>query len=314
MRYLVTGGAGFIGSHLVDELVARGNDVLVIDNLSMGAKYNLNPKARFMGFDCGDIGKLTGFLGDVPVFDGVFHLASSVGVRGICADPGGTSRNIICAADAITRWRRGHASKPRLVMASSSEVYGNKGGLLREDAPVGEYPMSGGRWAYAAAKRITESMDSEAIIARLFNCAGIRQREDAGMVVPSFIGRAIRGEPLIVHDMDHYRSFCAVADTVAGLITLMEAGVPGEIYNVGNDSPETGAYIMDLARAIVAEAESGSEVIVQSPDYPGWSPILERHPSAAKLRALGWQPQQNDIGSIISPVVAHAVEALALLA
>lgn len=279
MRYLVTGGAGFIGSWLVDALIEHGHTVDVVDNLSTGLLSNVNRRAVFHDLD------LAITMGPDFPFDGVFHLASSVGVEKIYQNPGYAAWNIVNSAWNVCRSVKRHGSRTRLVLVSTSEVYGHCVGALREEYECRIAP--GPRWAYAAAKLATETMAADAVVARIFNTIGPRQRPDYGMVVPRFIKAALNHDPLPLFSDYALRTFGSVKDTVAGLITLMDRATPG-IYNIAG--PATNRVSIGfLAEEIIRICKSNSTISLVNAPYKNWDDIADRQASTEKLQALGWK-------------------------
>jgi UDP-glucose 4-epimerase len=304
---LITGGAGFIGSHLAERLVERGDRVTVLDDFSTGRRANLDGLAGRPGFTCVegsvlDLELVEQLVGEVEV---VYHLAAAVGVDWILRHPlrsletniRGTE-NVLQACD---RRRR------RLLLASSSEVYGknDRDGLSEEDDRVlGAARLS--RWFYAAAKSIDESFALAywqerrlpVVIVRFFNTIGPRQSSEYGSVVPRFVRWALRGEPLIVYgDGQQTRCFTNVRDTVQAVVTLMDLpGAAGEIFNIGQPHE---VRILDLARLVIELAGSTSEIKLVRYDAAaayaeraaGYEDMRRRVPDASKLRRYtGFSP------------------------
>lgn len=284
MKYLVTGGAGFIGSHLVDALKSRGHHVCVIDDLSTGLKSNVHPHCQFFDMDAGRLDLMMSNLKPLFPFDGIFHLASTVGVPKVVADPGYAAWNIVNSAYQAAMIREFHPAlmRPKLVLVSSSEVYGHRAGLLNErlsaDIPAGP------RWSYAAAKLATETIAPDVVVARIFNTIGPRQRPEFGMVVPRFMKAAATGLPLQVYTPNAFRSFACVDDTVSGLLQLMATAEPG-IYNVGGVNRIS---IGDLAEKVNALFGNKSTIDICRPPSERLNDIDDRQPDLSKLQSLGW--------------------------
>jgi len=303
MRILVTGGAGFIGSHLVDALLARGDEVTVLDNLSTGRRGNLaavadHPGLRFVEGDVRDAHRLVGALAGV---EAVFHLAAHVGVRWIVRHSLESLRNNVIGTmtllDEVAR--RGL----RLVLFSSSEVYGKgRGEPLdeRDDLAIGAPSVA--RWSYATGKAVDEALalayhaerGLPVTIVRCFNTCGPRQTDRFGMVLPTFIRQALAATPLTVHgDGRQTRCFSYVGDVVRGALMLHALpAAHGEIFNVGNDEE---VAIIDLARKIVAL--TGSTSTIQVVPYAqvfgeAFEDIRRRVPALEKIRAfVGYEPR-----------------------
>lgn len=303
MKVLVTGGAGYIGSNLVDTLLARGDEVSIIDNLSTGRianiRHNLdNPRFRFVNDTILDTGSLERL---VEAADVVYHLAAAVGVKYIIDDPIGTittnvrgSENVL--AMCYRYWKR-------VVIASTSEVYGkSRGGALKENDDRVLGPTTINRWAYSASKAIDEHFayayfagGLPVSIVRYFNSFGPRVNEDGyGSVIANFIRQALTNSPITVHgDGTQTRCFTFVEDTIRG--TMMAAERPealGEAFNIGS---EHEMNILDLAEMIRELAGSSSE-ITKMPyrDYYGnnYEDTLRRRPDLTKSRTvLGFEPQ-----------------------
>lgn len=302
MRSVVTGGAGFIGSHLVEYLLARGDEVVVVDDLSTGSVGNLssclrNPALRFVESSILDREVVNRELTGA---DRVFHLAAAVGVKLIVDRPLDSLVTNIHGTDAI--FQAALANDVRVLMASTSEIYGkNCADRLSEDADrvLGAVRLS--RWTYAAAKAIDESFayayakerDLQVTIVRLFNTVGPRQTGRYGMVVPNLVGQALRGEPLTVFgDGKQTRCFTYVEDVVPALVRLAERPHSGvEAFNLGG---ETEISIYDLARRVRDVLGSDSEIVLVPYDAAygdGFEDMRRRVPDNTKARAaVGFAP------------------------
>jgi UDP-glucose 4-epimerase len=318
MRVLITGGAGFIGSHLAQFHLERGDEVHSIDDLSTGTQENAAlfrdyPEFRF---DRADIRTWEGLTEALAKVDRVYHMAAVVGMFRVLAEPeavlstnvAGTERVLRCAAEA--------GSRPRVLVASSSEVYGPVGThrLDETDALIVHCDTAKTQWNYALSKLAGEalgitysgSFDLPVTIARLFNTTGTRQSGRYGMVVPRFVAQAAMGEPITVFgDGLQTRSFCHVEDTVRALHLLCEAdAAEGEIVNVGNDGAIT---ILDLANLVREIAGSGSPVVFV-PDseayYRGFMGIRHRKPALDKLKRLVDFEHEYTLEDTISELLA----------
>jgi UDP-glucose 4-epimerase len=294
-RTLVTGGAGFIGSHLVELLLARGDDVVVVDNLSTGRPGNL----RHL---CGaPLTIIESTVSDVlpsfarVEFDEIYHLAAAVGVRLVIEQPIHTIETNVHETSAILRYAT--EGRIRTVIASSSEVYG-KGTRtpFREDDDVLYGPTIYSRWSYACSKAIDEYLalayarqhGLPAVVARFFNTVGPRQIGTYGMVLPRFVDAALAGEPLTVHgDGRQSRCFCDVRDVVRVLPELLgDDRAIGHVFNVGNDE---SIEIGDLAKRVVQVLDSASEIVfVPYDDAFGadFDDLRVRQPDLTKLRSI----------------------------
>lgn len=315
MRFLVTGGAGFVGSHLVEALCADGGVVHVLDDLSTGERSHLAAAERtgrltFVQGDVRDRGLVKGLVGACDV---VFHLAGAVGVARVADDPVGTwSRNVEGTAAVLDACDR-HAR--RCVVASTSEVYGpGARGVLSEDAPVRLEPAAR-RDVYAVSKLAGESLavalhrasGLPVVVVRLFNVVGPKQASRYGMVLPRFAAAAVRGEPLVVHgDGAQRRCFLHVHDAVAALRALAaSAAAEGRIVNVGSDDE---VAVLDLAHRVVEAAGTGAPIVhvpfeaVYGPDFVD---PPRRRPDLTRLLALtGLRPRKTLSDAILDVVGA----------
>jgi UDP-glucose 4-epimerase len=313
---LVTGGAGFIGSHLSDLLLAEGWEVYALDDLSTGDAANvegLRHRPRYhLVVDSVLSPSVVSEL--VHKCDVVFHLAAAVGVRLIVEQPVHTMVTNVQGTETVLDYCSRFGK--RVLVASSSEVYGDH----REERPLREDdrrvygPTTQKRWLYADSKAMDEFLalgyhqerQLDCVIARLFNTVGPRQSGQYGMVIPRFVRSALAGEPLEVHgDGTQTRSFCHVSDTIRALKGLLEAPLSGEIYNVGSSERVT---ILELARRVLATTGSSSELrfVPYAEVYGlGIEDTLHREPSTAKIgEAIGWKPTL-DLDRILDDVIAH---------
>jgi UDP-glucose 4-epimerase len=316
MRALVTGGAGFIGSHLSEHLLDEGWEVFALDDLSTGAESNIVDLRDREGFHLVVDSVLSSAVVSelVHKVDAVYHLAAAVGVRLIVEQPGRTLLTNVQGAENVLDYCA-RFEKPVLV-ASSSEVYGNhpEDVLIDENAQRVYGPTTAKRWAYADTKALDEFLalalrqerGLRCVIVRLFNTVGPRQNSQYGNVVPRFVSRALAGEPLEVHgDGSQTRCFCHVSDVVRALKGLLDRA-DGEIYNVGSTDRIT---IRDLAKRVVEKTGSGSEIVfVPYEDvYEGGvtEEMFHRAPSIDKISsATGWRPS-IDLDGILDDVIAH---------
>ncbi|RME43637.1 MAG: NAD-dependent epimerase/dehydratase family protein [Chloroflexi bacterium] len=302
-RVLITGGAGFIGSHLAEALLDRGHQVTVLDDLSTGRFENIEHLVGRPGF-----GFAIDSIANATVLDRlasesnvIVHLAAAVGVQLIVESPVHTIETNIMGTEAVLKTAARYRAK--VLIASTSEVYG-KGSKVpfSEDDDVVLGPTSKSRWSYAASKMVDEFLglayyrekDTPVIIARLFNTVGPRQTGRYGMVVPRFVGQALRGVPITVYGTgEQSRCFCDVADTVRALIALIEHDdAVGRVFNVGSTEEVT---IMDLARLVKEVVGSDSPITLIPYDQayaPGFEDMMRRVPDTTRIRTLcGWEPQ-----------------------
>jgi UDP-glucose 4-epimerase len=305
MRALLTGGAGFVGSHLADALLSLGDHVTVIDDLSTGSMDNiahLKGHKRFeYVIDTVMNESLTAELIDRA--DVVFHLAAAVGVKLIVEAPVRTIETNVHGTEIVLKHG---AKKGKLtVIFSTSEVYGKSVAVpFGEDADLVMGPTLKHRWAYACSKAIDEFLalayhkerGLPVIVARLFNTVGPRQTGRYGMVIPNFVRQALAGEPITVHgDGTQTRSFTYVGDVVSGLIALSrEPRAVGQVFNIGN--PEE-ISILDLARRVRAAAGSSSDISLIPYDQAyeaGFEDMPRRVPDISKIRNLvGYAPTMS---------------------
>jgi UDP-glucose 4-epimerase len=317
-KALVTGGAGFIGSHLCETLLGQGWEVFALDDLSTGGIHNvahLREHARFhLVVDSVLSGSIVGEL--VYKCDVVYHLAAAVGVRLIVEQPVHTMVTNVQGTEVVLDYCNRFGK--RVLIASTSEVYGDH----REERPLAEDdrriygPTTQKRWLYADSKAMDEFLalayhqerQLDCVIARLFNTVGPRQSGQYGMVIPRFVRNALAGAPLEVHgDGTQTRSFCHVSDTIRALVALMDdRSISGQIYNVGSTQRIS---ILELADRVRAKTQSRSELVfVPYEDVYGLGieDTLHREPAIGKIgAAVGWRPSL-DLDRILSDVVAHA--------
>lgn len=313
--YLVTGGAGFIGGHLVDRLLGLGHRVLVLDDLSTGRFDNVahlegNSRFELRVASVTDPGVVEAC---VVAADAVFHLASAVGVKLVVDQPVRTIETIVGGTDTVlrscARYRR------PVLLTSTSEVYGKSERFpYRESDDTVMGPTTTRRWAYACAKALDEFLalahweESRlpVVIARLFNTVGPRQTGRYGMVIPRMMAQGLRGEPITVYgDGSQSRCFAHVLDVVDALVALMgEPKARGGVYNIGNDQEVS---ILALAHLIRARTGDRSEIrlVPYSEAYvAGFEDMVRRVPDLSKIRHLiGYQPTR-DLAQILQDVQA----------
>ena len=322
-RALVTGGAGFIGSHLCDSLLQDGWEVFVLDDLSTGSIMNISHLLDRRDFHLvvDSVLSRTAVNELVHRCDVVYHLAAAVGVRVIVEEPVRTLVTNVQGTETVLEQCSRFGK--RVLIASTSEVYGDH----REDRPLEESarriygPTTARRWAYADSKAMDEFLalayhaerDLDCVIARLFNTVGPRQSSQYGMVVPTFVERALAGAPLEIHgDGEQTRCFCHVLDTVRALRALMDGeGLSGDIFNVGSSNRIS---INDLAGHVKALTRSGSLLVYIPYDRVygvGIEDMLHRRPSTAKIEAaVGWAPERT-LDEILADVVLERSQSVA---
>lgn len=302
MRALITGGAGFIGSHLAEALLAREDRVTVIDDLSTGLHANVEPLTadpRFQ-FVYETITNETVMDRLVSECDVIFHLAAAVGVELIIKSPVHTIQTNVLGTEAVLRLARRYRKK--VLLASTSEIYGKSDRVpYREDDDRVLGPTSKSRWSYSDSKALDEFLalayhkefGLPVVICRFFNTVGRRQRGMYGMVVPRLVKQALKVEPLTVYgDGTQSRCFCNVRDVVRAVVGLADHdGANGEVYNVGAQEEVT---ILDLAERVRARTGTRSEVqfVPYEVAYEvGFEDMPRRMPDTSKIRAaIGWAP------------------------
>jgi UDP-glucose 4-epimerase len=294
MKILITGGAGFIGSHLAEYVLARGDSVAVMDNLSTGSPDNIrhllaNPGFHFVQDDVRNIPVLEPLVADCDI---VYHLAAAVGVKLIAEQPVHTIETNIhgteVVLDAANKFRK------KVLIASTSEVYG-KSEMIPfhedDDTVLGSTRFS--RWSYACSKAIDEFLalayyqqfGLQAVIVRLFNTIGPRQTGQYGMVVPRFVEKALKNEPLEIYGTGHQtRCFCCVLDVIRAMVDLMAYPTsPGRVYNLGSDREIS---LIDLADMVIRLTQSKSQKVFMSYEQAYGRPfddMLRRVPSLERI-------------------------------
>jgi UDP-glucose 4-epimerase len=316
-RALVTGGAGFIGSHLSELLLADGWEVFVLDDLSTGSADNVAALSDRPDYHLVVESVLSRAVVSELVHkcDVVYHLAAAVGVRLIVEQPGRTLLTNVQGTETVLEYCARFGK--RVLVASSSEVYGDhrEECVLDEEARRIYGPTTSKRWAYADTKAMDEFLalalhaerGLDCVIARLFNTVGPRQSGQYGNVIPRFVAAALAGRPLEVHgDGTQTRCFCHVSDTVGALAGLMaEPATAGRIYNVGSTDRIT---IGDLARRVLGLTGSSSELVFVPYDEvygQGIDEMFHRAPAIDRIgEAIGWRPTHS-LDRIIADVIEH---------
>jgi len=316
-KYLVTGGAGFIGSHVCDALIARGDSVVVLDNLSTGVSHNLdglvgNPSFDFISGSILDSDLVDSLVASV---DSVLHFAAAVGVFTIVDKPLESLTTNLRGTENVLESAAKHG-RP-VMIASSSEIYGTAGSdgtpLSEESDRIVGSPLKS-RWSYSEAKAIDESMaifyhlekGLPVRLVRFFNTVGPRQVGHYGMVVPRFVEAAKAGTPLAVYGTGtQSRCFCHVSDAVAAVLMLIDSpAAVGQVFNVGND---VEISIGELAKKVVSQLGSSSsiEMIPYKDAYaPGFEDMQRRIPDISKIKSvIGWAPKLG-LEEIIKDIAA----------
>lgn len=314
MRILITGGAGFIGSHLADAYLQRGDEVFVIDDLSTGTFENIqhlktNPRFHYT-IDSVHNQPVTAEL--VDQCDAVFHLAAAVGVKLIVESPVRTIETNVRGTEVVLAVA--NKKKKKVMVASTSEVYGLSNEVpFREDGNLVMGATTKGRWSYACSKAIDEFLalaywrerKLPTIIVRLFNTVGPRQTGQYGMVIPTFVKQALAGRPITVYgDGKQRRCFGYVGDVVSALIKLMERPeAVGQVFNIGSNSEIT---ILELAEKVKELTRSESEIVFVPYDEAyeeGFEDMPRRIPDISKVKELvGFEPRMSLEGILQSVI------------
>jgi UDP-glucose 4-epimerase len=315
--YLITGGAGFIGSHLTEALLHRGHRVLVLDDLSTGSLRNLSNVMHDPNLEV-EVGSVIDELKVdrlVHRADVVVHLAAAVGVKLIIEEPLHSFATNIRGSEVVTA--AAHRYRRKLLLASTSEVYGkNRDDRLTESADRVLGPTSTARWAYSTAKAVDEILalnyhrerDLPVVIVRLFNTVGPRQSPGYGMVIPRLARQAVAGQALSVFgDGEQSRCFCHVEDVVRALLALLDQDAAvGNVFNVGSTHEIT---IRELAQRVIDVAGSAStiDLVPYEEAYAeGFEDMRRRVPDTTKLHELtGWEPRRS-LDDILVDAIADA--------
>ncbi|MCD6518850.1 MAG: GDP-mannose 4,6-dehydratase [Anaerolineae bacterium] len=316
MRALITGGCGFIGSHLAEALLDRGDEVTVVDDLSTGRFENIEHLVGRPGFRFAieTITNETVMDRLISECDIIYHLAAAVGVELIVKDPVRVIETNIKGCEAVLRI--GARYRKKVMLASTSEVYGKN-----EDVPFDEEadrvmgPTTRSRWSYACSKAMDEflalayakQLSLPVVIMRFFNTVGPRQTGRYGMVVPRFVRQALRNEPVTVYgDGQQTRCFTYVEDVVRAIIGLAdEPAAVGQVFNIGSTEEVT---IEHLARRTIELAQSSSPIVFipyEKAYEEGFEDMRRRVPDITKIKKLiGWEPQIN-LDGILERVIAY---------
>jgi len=322
MRVLITGGAGFVGSHLAEALLERGDEVFIIDNLSTGSMENvvhLKSHARFH-YTIDTVANEPVLAELIDRCDIVVHLAAAVGVKLIVEQPVHTIETNVHGTEVVLK----HANKKKklVLIASTSEVYGKSTDVpFRENADLVLGPTTKHRWAYACSKMIDEFLalaywkerKLPVIVVRLFNTVGPRQTGQYGMVIPNFVRQALAGEAITVFgDGTQSRSFTYVGDVVRAMVALInEPRAIGQVFNIGNGNEIT---IRDLAAKVKTMTGSASQIVTIPYDQAyeaGFEDMPRRVPDISRIRELiGYEPTV-ELDETLARVIAHFRQAAA---
>lgn len=317
MRVLITGGAGFIGSHLSDAYLERGDEVFVIDDLSTGSIENIrhlkdHPRFHYT-IDNVHNHPVTAEL--VDQCDVIFHLAAAVGVKLIVESPVRTIETNVHSTEVVLSLA--NKKKKKVLIASTSEVYGLSTEVpFREDGNLVMGATTKGRWSYACSKAIDEFLalaywrekKLPTTVVRLFNTVGPRQTGQYGMVIPTFVKQALASRPITVYGSGKQsRCFCYVGDVIGALVKLMDAEkTVGEVFNVGSNQEIT---ILDLAKRVKELTNSDSEIVFVPYDEAyeeGFEDMPRRIPDITKVNKLiGFQPEMKLDGILKSVIDFH---------
>jgi nucleoside-diphosphate-sugar epimerase len=316
VKAFLTGGAGFIGSHLAERLLAGGHDVMILDNLSTGSIDNIAHLKGTRGFSyCIDSVTNEPLLAElIDRADVVFHLAAAVGVKLIVEQPVQTIETNVHGTEVVLK----HANKKKklVVIASTSEVYGKSADVpFREEADLVLGATMKHRWAYASSKIIDEFLalaywkekKLPVIIVRFFNTVGPRQTGRYGMVLPTFVKQALLGHPITVFgDGTQSRSFTYVGDVVEALVALaQEPRAIGQVFNIGNTGEVTIADLAQHVKTLTGSASPIQYIPYDEAYEAGFEDMPRRVPDISKIRALiGYEPQLS-LDDIIRRVIEH---------
>ncbi len=316
MRTLITGGAGFIGSHLAESLILQGHEVIVLDDLSTGRLENIAHLARSPGFRY-VVDSVTNESAVAPLVeqvDVVFHLAAAVGVKLVMEKPIHTIHTNVAGTETVLQ--AAHRFGKRVLVASTSEVYGKGDALpFKEDADLVLGPPDKTRWGYATSKLMDEFLalayarehDLRVTVVRLFNTVGPRQSSRYGMVLPNFVRWALSSEPIVIHgDGSQTRSFTWVGDVVWAMTALVnEPRAAGHVFNIGNDEEIS---IRNLALKVRQMTHSSSELVFTPYEQAfdrSFEDMPRRVPDISKLRRLLDYEPRVQLTGIIESVIGY---------
>ena len=315
MRVLITGGAGFIGSHLSEALLDAGHQVEILDNLSTGSIDNIAHLKKRTGFTyhIESVNNEPLLAELIDRADVVFHLAAAVGVRLIVEQPVHTIETNVHGTEVVLK----HANKKKklVFVASTSEVYGKSNDVpFREDSDLVLGPTAKHRWAYACSKAIDEFLalaywkerKLPVVIVRFFNTVGPRQTGQYGMVIPNFVRQALAGEPITVFgDGTQSRAFTHVADVVRALIALMhEPKAIGQVVNIGNTEEVTMHALAERVRALAGSSSTIRLIPYDEAYESGFEDMPRRLPDLSKIRTMiGYEPRFS-----LDDILVHVIE------
>lgn len=316
MHALITGGAGFVGSHLSDALLKAGHHVHVLDDLSTGSITNIAHLKGHKGF-----GYTIDSVNNEPLLaelidqaDVVFHLAAAVGVKKIVEEPVATIETNVHGTEVVLR--QANKKKKLVLITSTSEVYGKSTAVpFAEDQDLVMGPTTKHRWAYACSKAIDEFLalayykekKLPVIIVRLFNTVGPRQSGQYGMVIPNFVRQALLGHPITVHgDGTQSRSFTYVGDVVRALISLVEEPrAVGQVFNIGHGEEITIMALAEKIKAMVGSTSPISLIPYEQAYESGFEDMPRRVPDISKIRSLvGYEPSVH-LDETLQAVIDH---------
>ena len=320
MRVLITGGAGFIGSHLSDAYLKRGDEVFIIDDLSTGSFENIrhlkdHPRFHYT-IESVHNQPVTAEL--VDQCDVIFHLAAAVGVKLIVESPVRTIETNVHGTEVVLSLA--NKKKKKVLIASTSEVYGLSTQVpFKEDGNLVMGATTKGRWSYACSKAIDEFLalaywrekKLPTVVVRLFNTVGPRQTGQYGMVIPTFVKQALAGRPITVYgDGKQSRCFCYVGDVVGALMKLMDdEDAVGQVFNIGSNQEIS---IIDLAKKVKALAKSDSEIVLVPYDEAyeeGFEDMPRRVPDISKInQQVGFKPERDLEGILLSVIDYYSGE------
>ncbi|HKN84375.1 MAG TPA: GDP-mannose 4,6-dehydratase [Pyrinomonadaceae bacterium] len=320
MRVLITGGAGFIGSHLSDACLKRGDEVFIIDDLSTGSFENIrhlkdHPRFHYT-IDSVHNQPVTAEL--VDQCDAIFHLAAAVGVKLIVESPVRTIETNVHGTEVVLSLA--NKKKKKVLIASTSEVYGLSTQVpFKEDGNLVMGATTKGRWSYACSKAIDEFLalaywrekKLPTVVVRLFNTVGPRQTGQYGMVIPTFVRQALAGRPITVYgDGKQTRCFCYVGDVIGALMKLMDdESAVGQVFNIGSNQEIS---IIDLAKEVKALAKSASEIVLVPYDEAyeeGFEDMPRRVPDISKInQQVGFKPERDLEGILLSVIDYYSGE------